>query len=69
MQTKTPQLELDRLRQQQSKARQDEVFGGLSKAERAGYNARQDRIRELERDLPELSEGREYSPGRSLNKR
>lgn len=56
MTSKAPQLELERLRKQQVKARADEVFGGLSRAERAAYDRRRDRIIELERDLSELSE-------------
>ncbi len=53
-----PQLELERLRKQQSKTRADEVFGGLSSDERAAYERRQDRIRVLERDLSEPTEER-----------
>jgi hypothetical protein len=51
--SETPQLELDRLRKQQAKARADEVFGGLSSEERVTYDLRQDRIRKLEHDLSE----------------
>lgn len=40
--------ELSRLRKEQAKTLHDEVFGGLSSAERAAYNCKQDRIRELE---------------------
>jgi hypothetical protein len=46
-----PQSELTRLRQEQNKARRDEVFGGLSAAEQAEYNGKADRIRELENYL------------------
>jgi hypothetical protein len=53
-----PQLELERLRKQQSKAREDEVFGGLNPDERLAYNLRQNRIRALEDEL-ELSEERQ----------
>jgi hypothetical protein len=56
MTSKAPQLELERLRNKQEKARADEVFGGLSLAERAAYDRRQHRIRELERDLSEPEE-------------
>jgi len=45
------QSELTRLRKQQAKARQDEVFGGLSRAERAEYDARANRIHEVETEL------------------
>jgi hypothetical protein len=48
--SEAPQLELEGLRQQQSQARADEVFGGLSPAERSAYDLRLSRIRELERD-------------------
>jgi hypothetical protein len=58
MMTEVPQLELERLRKQQAKARADEVFGGFTTAERAVYDRRQFRIRKLEHDLsePEASE-------------
>jgi hypothetical protein len=48
MEDETPRTELIRLRNAQSKARQDEVYGGLSPTERAEYNSRAERIRELE---------------------
>jgi hypothetical protein len=47
-----PQFELTRLRKEQNKARQDEVFGGLSPAERAEYNGKAERIHELESNFP-----------------
>jgi hypothetical protein len=40
--------ELTRLRNEQSKARQDEVYGGLSTRERGDYKGRIKRIQELE---------------------
>ena len=46
-----PQFELIRLRKEQSKDRQDEVFGGLSPAERAAYNRKSERIHELQGDF------------------
>jgi hypothetical protein len=49
----TPEDELIRLRREQIKTRQDEVFGGLSSAEQSDYEAKENRIHELERDLPE----------------
>jgi hypothetical protein len=61
MTSKAPQLELERLRKQQAKARADEVFGGLSLAERAAYDLRRDRIIELERDLSEPSEESDHT--------
>ena len=48
---KTPQSELTRLRKDQNKARQDEVFGGLSPEERAEYNGKAERIHELESEI------------------
>jgi hypothetical protein len=33
--------------------REDEVFGGLSPAEQSAYDTRENRIHELERDMPE----------------
>jgi hypothetical protein len=56
MMTEVPQLELERLRKQQAKARGDEVFGGLTTEELAVYDRRQRRIRELELDLSETEE-------------
>ena len=43
-----PKAELARLRTEQDKTRQDEVFGGLSHAERAAYDSREERIHDLE---------------------
>jgi hypothetical protein len=43
-----PKSELARLRTEQYKTRQDEVFGGLSHAERAEYDSRKERIHDLE---------------------
>lgn len=45
------EVELSRLRQEQCKTRQDEVFGGLSSVERSAYERREARIHELERHL------------------
>jgi hypothetical protein len=42
------QSELTRLRKEQNKTRHNEVFGGLSSAEQAEYNAKAERIHELE---------------------
>jgi hypothetical protein len=56
MTSKAPQFELERLRKQQAKAREDEVFGGLTTKERAAYEQRQHTIRELERHLSEPEE-------------
>jgi hypothetical protein len=46
-----PESELKRLRTEQEKIRRDEVFGGLSPAERAAYNRKSDRIHELESEI------------------
>jgi hypothetical protein len=46
-----PQSELRRLRKDQNKARQDEVFGGLSPAERAEYSGKEERIHKLEGEI------------------
>jgi hypothetical protein len=48
MRTEPLQSELARLQREQTKTRQDEVFGGLSPAERSAYDHKQDRIQELE---------------------
>jgi hypothetical protein len=48
MATEKPESELTRLRKEQNKTQQDEVFGGLSPAERAEYNGKAQRINELE---------------------
>jgi hypothetical protein len=53
MKNTLPEDELIRLRKEQSKMRQDEVFGGLSSEEQAAYDSRENRIHELERDMPE----------------
>jgi hypothetical protein len=53
MKSTLPEDELIRLRKEQSKMRQDEVFGGLSSEEQAAYDSRENRIHELERDIPE----------------
>jgi hypothetical protein len=45
------QSELRRLNTLQSRARQDEVFGGFSRAQRIEYNKREKRIHDLETEL------------------
>jgi hypothetical protein len=54
---KKTQSELTQVRKDQDKARQDEVFGGLSPAEWAEYNGRAERIHELESET-QASSGR-----------
>ncbi len=61
MQHESEEAEISRLRKEQTKARHDEVFGGLSLEERAAYDIRQDRIQELERRLFR----RDCHPGKS----
>jgi len=46
-----PKTELARLREEQRQAGQDEVYGGFSKSERAAYDTRAERIRELDAQL------------------
>jgi hypothetical protein len=53
MERESPETEVLRLLKEQNKARQDEVFGGLSTAERADYNRKAARILELETCLGE----------------
>jgi hypothetical protein len=43
--------ELKQLRTEQSKTLQDEVFGGLSPAERARYEVKSERIHKLESEI------------------
>jgi hypothetical protein len=53
MEDETPRAELIRLRKAQHKARQDEVYGGMSPVEKAEYYSRAERIRELEKAEPQ----------------
>jgi hypothetical protein len=46
-----PESEVARLREEQSKTRRNEVYGGLSRAERAEYNRQAERIHVLERTI------------------
>ena len=48
MKHETPQTEIMRLLREQIQSREDEVFGGLSRAERAEYNQKNARINHLE---------------------
>jgi hypothetical protein len=47
----TLESELNRLREEQSKTRQDELFVGLSPAERAEYYRKSERIYELQGEM------------------
>ena len=51
MATEKHESELKRLRTEQNKIRQDEVFGGLSPAERAKYDGKLERIHKLESEI------------------
>lgn len=51
MEKEQAKSELERLQKEQRKARQDEVFGGLTKVELAEYDAKAKRISELEIEL------------------
>jgi len=51
MLSESEKAELLRLYKEQARARHDEVFGGLSPAERSAYQSKQIRIRELEGHL------------------
>jgi hypothetical protein len=46
-----PRCELGRLLKEQYKTRQDELYGGLSRDERAEYDAKAERIDELKKQL------------------
>ena len=48
MEDETHHAEVVRLRKAQIKALENEVYGGLSRAEKAAYDKRAERIRELE---------------------
>ncbi len=56
-----PDSELKRLRKDQDKARQDEVFGGLSPAERAEYEGKAERIHALESEIQASVVGKKSS--------
>ena len=64
MQSESSQVELDRLRREQSQTRQNEVFGGLSTEERVDYEIKADRIQELERKVMIEAEARELRSSR-----
>ena len=48
MEHETPQVEIMRLLHEQIQSREDEIFGGLSFAERAEYNLKSARTNQLE---------------------
>jgi hypothetical protein len=51
MKSETADVELARLRKEQKKTRQDEIFGGLTDEERSAYENKAHRIRQLEFEL------------------
>ena len=53
MEQEKPESELARLRKEQEKTRRDEIYGGLSLAERAEYNRKAERLRALEGTIRE----------------
>jgi hypothetical protein len=55
MEDETLSAELARLRDQQYSARQNEVYGGLSKVEQADYDARANRIYELTKQVAAIA--------------
>jgi|HubBroStandDraft_1064217.scaffolds.fasta_scaffold38318_2 hypothetical protein len=55
MEDETPSSELARLRNQQHDIPENEVYGGLSKAERAEYEAGAKRIDELTRQMEAIA--------------
>ena len=61
MANETPTSELKRLGQEQDKTRRDEVFGGLSAAERAEYDVKRVRIHALEREIQASAAAEEIS--------
>ena len=67
MAKENPESELRRLRTEQSKTRRDEVFGGLSHAERTEYNARAQRIRKLENEIQASAGAKKSSQSAGAN--
>jgi hypothetical protein len=55
MEDEIPRAELARLRERQHNIRQNEVYGGLSRAERADYDARAKRIYELTKQIETIA--------------
>ena len=58
MTPETPEAELARLLKEQDETRQDEIFVGMSGAERAEYERRAKRIEELRVELRNRPDGR-----------
>jgi hypothetical protein len=53
MRFETIEARIAQLQKEQTKTRQDEVFGGLSSAERVAYERKEGLIRRLQRQLSE----------------
>ena len=64
-----PESELARLRKEQDKTRLDEVFGGLSPAERAEYNRKAERIHVLESTIQARALANKSSQAARTNQR
>ena len=64
-----PESELNRLRTEQRKTRQDEVFGGLSPAELAAYDGKTKRIDELETALAATADAKKTRQHASADQR
>jgi hypothetical protein len=63
-----PKSELLRLFKEQTKTLEEEVFGGLSPAERAQYDRKTRRINELEMDLAASAVAKTSQPGKAERK-
>ena len=64
-----PESELRRLRVEQDKTRRDEVFGGLSPAERAEYEKKANRIRTLESQIQASAVAKKSSQNATATRR
>lgn len=64
-----PESELTRLRVEQEKTRRDEVFGGLSPAERTEYEKKADRIRTLESQIQASAVAKKSSQNATATRR
>jgi hypothetical protein len=69
MKCETPECELSRLRKEQSDNRVEEVFGGFSRTERAAYDRKEERIRELESEVQASAVAKKHSQSAKAEKR
>jgi hypothetical protein len=69
MKRETPECELSRLRKEQSDNRVEEVFGGFSRTERAAYDRKEERIRELESEVQASAVAKKHSQSAKAEKR